>query len=150
MPFVDHHLDRVLERLLASVDRFWEDPPLLSSVHDSFEEIEMRKSLPLALLLSTSLATAVLAAPQPTKSAFLRSLAPPTSCSIALPAPISGLLVPTPQERTGGCAQHDCSSDQDCPCGNGYGICGINNNCYYPPSGSGGGGGGSLGCPQAD
>jgi hypothetical protein len=108
----------------------------------------MRKSLSLALLLSLSLVPAVLAAPQPTPSAFLQSLAAPTACSSTLPAPIANLWSPAPLERTGGCLQADCYSDQDCPCGNGYGVCGINNSCYYPPSGSGGGGG--LGCPQAD
>jgi hypothetical protein len=109
----------------------------------------MRKSLPLALLLSTSLVTTVLAAPQPTPSAFLRSLAAPATCALALPAPVSQPLPPAPQERTGGgCLQADCSSNLDCPCGNDYGICGINGTCQYSPSG--GGGGGSHGCPQAD
>jgi len=109
----------------------------------------MRKGLSLALLLSLSSAVNLLAALQPTPSSFLRSLAGATSCSTVLPAPIAQLLAPAPQGRTwGGCLQADCYSDQDCPCGNGYGTCGINNTCYYPPSG--GGGGGSLGCPQAD
>ena len=107
----------------------------------------MRKSLSLALLLSTALATAAFAAPQPAADAFVRSLAKSASCSTSLPAFLS-LQAPAPQERTGGCYQADCYSDLDCPCGNGYGICGINNTCYYPPSGSGGGGG--LGCPMAE
>jgi hypothetical protein len=109
----------------------------------------MKKSLLLALLLSSVVATVAWAAPAPTESAFLQSLAAPAECATNLTlATVTGQPAPEAKVNTHGCLGGFCRTSADCPCSTGAGSC-IGGTCHYSTSSGGGGGGGVPGCPAA-